>query len=105
MVERVRRISIFGRKASGQSSEGLQKPSEGTTLEQPRQRSRKGLRSEIFHSNDSLNDGRSTPDQLIDEEHGKKANSCIVKALTLSEVPELWVRGRKGQLHSSLLPV
>ncbi|XP_028405868.1 uncharacterized protein LOC114528434 isoform X2 [Dendronephthya gigantea] len=69
-VGRVRKISIFGRKASGQSSEGLHKPAESVTLEQTGQRTRRGLRSEIFPSNDSLHDGHSTAEQHTDEEHG-----------------------------------
>ena len=70
---RVRKISIFGRKASGISTEGLHKPTDNSIAEQGRRRSRKGMRNELFQSNDSLQDGHSysTADQHTDDEHGK----------------------------------
>ena len=68
----MRKISIFSRKASGQSSEALHRPSGSTTPEQARLRGHKGRRSEVFHSSDSLHDGHSTADQRSDDEHGKE---------------------------------
>ena len=72
---RVRKISIFGRKSSAQSSETLHKPTGNGTPEHIRHRNQRKIRSEIFHSNDSLHDGQSysTADQHTDDEHGKEA--------------------------------
>ena len=70
----VRKISIFARKASGISSEGLHRPPENATTEPARRKSQKAAGSEIFHSNESLQDVNScsTADQHTDDEHGKK---------------------------------
>ena len=72
-VGRVRKISIFGRKSSGLSADGIHRP-ENTITEQAKQRNRKVVRSDMFQSNDSLHDGHSnsTADQHTDDEHGKR---------------------------------
>lgn len=71
----MRKISIFGRKSSGLSSDGLSRPGAGsTTPEQVRQRNRNVVRSELSHSNDSLHDGHrysAGGEQQTDDDHGK----------------------------------
>ena len=81
----MRKISIFGRKASGQSSEALHRPLGNTTPEQARLRARKSLRSDMFHSSDSLHDGHSTADQHTDDEHGKELLDFTKTGLIPSE--------------------
>ncbi|XP_046858233.1 variant-silencing SET domain-containing protein-like isoform X2 [Xenia sp. Carnegie-2017] len=67
---RVRKISIFGRKASCISSDGLYKPSVNNIYEQ-----RKMNKNELFRSYDSLHDGvnSSTSDQHTDSNENGNA--------------------------------